>query len=488
MRSAPQAISGIRSSSIDLRQSIGDTPAVPAPGLYAGLWLALTCISAMVMLDPGRLAVYEPRLSMALDSVSCVVGFALLQLGLLRFRVFRRSIDLHAALAFGALAQTSLFAVWAPLAAGVQAHLIDRSAYFLVLMRGIAVALFLCGLFSSAPEEGPSRRSPWCGRLGVTAASGLGLLALGVLISPIDLFPSPLELMLANAVLAVGLLVSAVGYMAAGQRLQDPHICALAGALILLFFAQLNTVPVAALPAEYVTSGDVLPLVAYVLLLSTLIWRTAREFAANASHDERLRLSRELHDGLAQHVSVSQLRLARVIEDTARSDPRRHDLEVAQRMLDSASIEARGAISALRSEVVAWRDFEQALLAFADEFSVRHDVEARVCIGPFDGHVDSQLEVDALRILQEAFSNAARHGHATHVHASVIHAVDGLHISIRDNGTGFDPVLIRGGVGLRSMKERVDQRGGVLLVQSADRQGTTIEAHLPHRRERGGPA
>src|SRR5262249_41805161 len=157
--------------------------------------------------------------------------------------------------------------------------------------------------------------------------------------------------------------------------------------------------PVTALPAEYVASGDVFRVVAYLLLLSTLMWRTAREFAANASHDERLRLSRELHDGLAQHIAVSQLRLARVVEDTARSDPRRHDLEVAQSMLDSASIEARGAISALRSELVGWRDFEQALLAFADEFSVRHDVDARICTDMSDAPVDSQLQLDALRIL-----------------------------------------------------------------------------------------
>jgi hypothetical protein len=78
-----------------IEQPLSQTAEVPARGRYAALWVALTCVTAVLVLVPSLpVAIYESRLSIAVGSVSGVIGLALLQLGLLRFRVLRRPIDL----------------------------------------------------------------------------------------------------------------------------------------------------------------------------------------------------------------------------------------------------------------------------------------------------------------------------------------------------------------------------------------------------------
>ena len=477
---------------------------VPAVSQYVALWLALACVTAIVVFVPDLpVAVHEPRLSVAVGSVSGVIGLALLQLGLLRFRVLRQPIDLHAGLAFGVLAVSDLFAAWAPLPAGAGDLPLERATYFLILTRAMAAALFLSGLASSQRQRGGSAWT-WSGSLGLACTAALGVVAVGIMLSQTDELPrlldssarellasgKPIEdllpgqqpsLVLANLTLALALLVGAIGYTREGQRRRDPHIAALAAGLTLIFFSQVHAFLFPSLPTEHAATGDAFRLVAYGLLLSNVMWRTARDFAASASHDERLRLSRELHDGLAQQLAMLRLRLGRIAEVTTLADPRSHDLEVAQRVLDSASMEARRAIAALRSERVPWDEFEQALVAFSAEFSLTHDVDARVWSEPADLRLDSQLQADVLRILQEAFSNAARHGQAKRIDAVVGADDKALRLTVYDDGQGFDPAHARQGVGLRSMAERVERRHGRVVVDAAPGEGVRVQAWLPLR-------
>jgi signal transduction histidine kinase len=488
---------------------LGSVEEIPDSGQYAALWTALACITALLVLVPGiPVAIYQPRLSVAVGSISGVVGLALVQLGLLRFRVLRRPIDLHTGLAFGWLALGNLFAAWNPLPAANGELALEHAAYFLLLTRAAAAALFLTGFASTQRHErGSSWR--WSGWLGLVCASIFGLLAIGALLDGDNRLPALLDpsahqllatgqsvtdllpgqrppLVLGNLALASVLLISAIGYTRESQRLRDTHIAALGAGMILIFFDQVNTVLFPRLPVDYVSAADGFRLVAYGLLLSNIMWHTGQDFAATATHNERMRLSRELHDGLAQQLAMLRLRLGRVAEITTMSDERSHDLEVAQRVLDSASMEARRAIAALRLEDVRWEDFEQALEAFAAEFSLTHELDGRVWAEDSDARLDSQLQADVLRILQESFSNAARHGHAKRIDAVVGLKGNALHMTVQDDGSGFDVRLARRGVGLRSMAERVERRNGTLAVDSVPGQGTRIQAWLPLEARRLG--
>jgi len=214
---------------------------VPAVSQYVALWLALACVTAIVVFVPDLpVAVHEPRLSVGVGSVSGVIGLALLQLGLLRFRVLRQPIDLHAGLAFGVLAVSDLFAAWAPLPAGAADLPLERGTYFLLLTHAMAAVLFLSGLASSRPQQGGSAWT-WSGSLGLACTAIVGVLALNVMLNQTHELPrlldssarellasgKPIEdlllgqqppLLLANLTLAFALLVGTIGYTLEGQR------------------------------------------------------------------------------------------------------------------------------------------------------------------------------------------------------------------------------------------------------------------------------
>ena len=102
-------------------------------------------------------------------------------------------------------------------------------------------------------------------------------------------------------------------------------------------------------------------------------------------------------------------------------------------------------------------------------------------------HVDSQLQADVLRILQETFANAARHGQAKRIDAVVRPDSKALRLTVYDDGLGFDPASVRHGVGLRSLAERVERRHGRMVVDGAPGKGARIQAWLPLRAPTPGP-
>jgi signal transduction histidine kinase len=478
-----------------------DEASVPAVRRFVVLWLLLAAISMIIFVVPDLpIAVHEPHFSSAVGAVSGVIGLALMQLGVLRFRLLRRTLDLHAALAFGVLALGNLFAVWAcpPTENGDLA--VEVSLYILLLSRVTAAALFLTGIASTATAVRSSGlASIVLVPLTVSAALGVSTVVamreqLPVLLDagahdfldsgrsiPDFLHGQAAGLIAANSITAAALCLAAIGYAVVGRRLLDPYISALGAGLALLFFGQLHAILFPSFASDYLTTGDAFRLVAYGLLVSNLVWRTATDLADRTSRDERLRLSRELHDGLAQQLALLGLRLAHAAERPSLSDASSHDLHIAQRLVESASLEARQAIAALRTDRVTCDALDQALTAFADEFSQNHDVEVRVETESTLGvaTIDGLLQAELLRILHEACSNAIRHGRATRIPVCLAVTPHALRLVIRDNGRGFEPTAPANGLGLRSMAERVERRGGQLVIESAHGQGTCIAVCLP---------
>ncbi len=92
-----------------------------------------------------------------------------------------------------------------------------------------------------------------------------------------------------------------------------------------------------------------------------------------------------------------------------------------------------------------------------------------------------------MRATQEALSNAQKHAGATKVNVTISYMDDEVVLDVQDDGSGFDPDRGReqlsdgsaGGFGLVAMRQRVEQLGGTLLIESAPGQGTTLVANLP---------
>ncbi|MDQ3810377.1 MAG: histidine kinase [Chloroflexota bacterium] len=472
---------------------------------YVLLWSCLVVLSLVAILVPGAsVAVSNPLLSVALATLDGVVGLAVCQLGLLRFLVFGRRLDLFAGLGFGVLAVADLGIWLLGLLIGHGPTASDVSLLLMQLSRGLAAGLFLIGVSDPERVVAPERRR----RMALSTASGfLLVLLLGTVTVLIDnagvsawlaptvpLWPvsvgtldeylpgqQPVLLVLLNYAVALMQFAAAVIYLRAASRLADAQLMLLAVALTLLSFSQVHTLllPVGAL--EVVTSADALRLTAYLVLLYALARRIAEEIAAQASHEERLHLSRELHDGLAQDLSLLHLRLSRATAPDWPAETRARDVEVAQRLAEAALLEARQAITALRTGTVSWEEFINALTTFSDEFSSNHEVGLALRTEGQVRELAAGLEVEILRIVREIFTNALMHGGATELLLTVVAGAEALELTVRDNGRGFDleQALAGAGIGLNSMVERLQRYGGKLAIDSSPGAGTTVRVWLP---------
>jgi signal transduction histidine kinase len=103
-----------------------------------------------------------------------------------------------------------------------------------------------------------------------------------------------------------------------------------------------------------------------------------------------------------------------------------------------------------------------------------------------DSRPAGELETGVYRIVQEALTNAVKHGHASHITLNLLEDEDRLSLTVADDGTGFDPSTWTEGFGLTGMGERVELLGGELGIESVVGQGTTVTVSLPvSRHDRG---
>ena len=200
--------------------------------------------------------------------------------------------------------------------------------------------------------------------------------------------------------------------------------------------------------------------------------------------EERERISREMHDSLAQALGYLHLK-AKATRDVV---PR--DAAAAQRALDEMSdvakeayADVREGILGLRESVSAEGGLVSALEDYASKFSRFSGVTTTVEIsGAALPPLDSDTEVQLIRVVQEALTNIRKHARARVAAIRLAHHERHFSIAIVDDGCGFDcdasPDIERQ-FGLRTMRERVERVGGQFTIESCVGRGTTVRALLP---------
>ena len=205
-----------------------------------------------------------------------------------------------------------------------------------------------------------------------------------------------------------------------------------------------------------------------------------------AAEDERRRWARELHDETLQNLAAHRI----LLSSARRTGPS----ETLDRALDDAVDRLEGEIATLRGLIT---DLRPAAL---DEFGTLGAIEAlaeRVRRSGLDVdlHVDlayeqgrastrhtAELEAAVYRIVQEALTNATKHGGATRAAVEIVEDDRTVRVVVRDDGNGFDPGSRTDGFGLLGMRERVELLDGTLAIESAPGEGATVTAFLPVRR------
>ena len=218
----------------------------------------------------------------------------------------------------------------------------------------------------------------------------------------------------------------------------------------------------------------------YVVELS----ERTRDFAVL---QERERLARELHDGLAQTIGAIRLwaESAHFALDDGDQNSVRQALERIEGAANETYISLREEIFGLRDTVNRGEDLLPTLQEYLERFEKRWNIEARLVMAmpdEFSTAIAPNAEIQLLRIIQEALTNVRRHAQATQVTLMIEQRDHWIRASIKDNGRGFDPdACPNEHLGLRIMHERAASVGGQLSIETAPGRGTRVQIDIPRR-------
>jgi PAS domain S-box-containing protein len=198
---------------------------------------------------------------------------------------------------------------------------------------------------------------------------------------------------------------------------------------------------------------------------------------------ERTRISRELHDELGQSLTALRLGLnflethRPAAEDTAWRQHVRRLKEIADSTVESVQRIAAD----LRPPVLDELGLGSAIEWLAESFAERSGLRCALQLPQRERDFGPEISTGVFRIVQEALTNARRHGNATAVSVSLDERAGMLHVVIADNGCGIDAsqATPRGSLGLLGMRERALMLGGRLTVCNQEAGGTRVEAEIP---------
>jgi signal transduction histidine kinase len=412
-----------------------------------------------------------PDLRLVIDAITMLAALMVAVLAVARLSAEAEQLDLLLCAGFAIAGLSTLCLGIVPLLGG---GTLDRAEAWSGLGAEVLAAfLIVVGAFSYGRAVRP-RRS-----LSLLVASCIGLIVVVWLAArgAGNALPSLTEadgigIKPAFAFLALLRLGACIGFGMRYRRRADDLDRWLALAETMWLFAALWNIFFPVLTSERVSPGHFLTVIAFGILLVG-VWRaiSSAEFGRAVS-EERARVAREIHDGLAQYLfalttHVNRLQTGAKLED------------VLPRMEEAAHLaqqEARFAVLALSSAGGA-SSFEAALTRYVEfltadgALEVDLDIESQMDLAP-----DEQIEV--FRIVQEGLANVRKHANAHWAEVVIGHREGVRIVRVRDDGDGFDTGADAPGHGLRNMRARVDTIAGSFRLTSQPGIGTALEVTL----------
>jgi PAS domain S-box-containing protein len=211
-----------------------------------------------------------------------------------------------------------------------------------------------------------------------------------------------------------------------------------------------------------------------------------------AQEEERRRIAAELHDSLGQLLTSIKIHFE-VLEDSdlVTGTEGIQQIKEIKGLLDNAISEARNISYDLRPSILDDFGLVPALEVLCDKFGIRSGLKVNFQTHNLEARLHNRVETALYRIAQEALNNVQKHAHATEVSVQIIRTPTTVNLVIEDNGKGFDAEEVErhqypgsngydySGMGLVSMKERVQSLQGTLTIDTTPGKGTDIMVEIP---------
>ncbi len=206
------------------------------------------------------------------------------------------------------------------------------------------------------------------------------------------------------------------------------------------------------------------------------------EFASRllkAQEAERARVARELHDGIGQSLALLNIQLQRLCEPSRAT--RVPEIQELSAKLKQIGERVSKLSHQLHSSELEFLGLAVAIKGLCREFSQQYQIDVACTCREVPAELDQNIALCLLRITQEALHNIAKHSRAKCVRVQLVGTGEELTCTITDDGIGFDLNKARKalGLGLVSMRERMNLIGGQLTIRSGKNAGATIEAKAP---------
>jgi signal transduction histidine kinase len=446
--------------------------------------LASSIVTVAFALFPLHMEYAWLSVRIAVETAGSLIALfaTFLVFGRLRRRTYLNELLLASALAV--LALSNLLFVTVPTVAGWAPD--DLTVWGAPLARALGAALFILAAFVPRYE---SRRAGPAIRLAafaVITAVGLAVIFVhkfaahwastyAATLTPQAVAQPALRahtaLFASQLLVAILYGLAAIGFLNRSRRLGDAFFAWLAGAAILAAASHVNY---SLFPASYSQSvlytGDMFRFAFYVALLIGCmreIWSYWTALSAAAVAEDRRRMARDLHDGLAQELAYISRNVNLVAGEA------NEDLVARLRpALERAQLELRWAINALAP--LRHQAVEVALAEAVSEIAERARIELKLDIVP--GVQLPPMRAEALvRIACEAVTNAARHSGASSVTLRLERDGSLVRLRVADSGCGFDASVPGSGFGLIAMRERARSVGGEVRICSVPGRGSEVE-------------
>jgi signal transduction histidine kinase len=469
-----QAVAEPRASiRIGLRRLLSSYPAATT----LGFGLALT--SLVALLPSLRFAYENSQGRMALETTAALIGLFTVVLLVARFYASGSLADLGLAGGLAVHVVANLLYSVIPLATGASpGHRFTTWAP--LLSRLVGSVLFAVSSF--LPTRKLARPRAAAALLAVSLVTALVTIGASVEIFrahlPAGLSPPPtksvapsFDVPIISVLQFVALLLSgaaAVGLARRHRRTSDELYGWLSVGMALSCCAALNYVLYPSLYSNWVYTGDAFRLASGLALLSGAVSEIRRywlEATKTAVLEERRRIARDLHDGIAQELAFIGRRAARLNSDG--SEPIR---AAAERALG----ETRRTLAVLSRPLD--EPFSQVLSHAVEVAAARGHTAVRVAVD--EGvEVEPHVREGLTMIAREAVTNAARHARASMILVEVAREPK-TRLRIRDDGDGFDEACVSDGYGLRIMRERAATIGGNFRLVTGPHGGTMVEVTM----------